>query len=230
MAGDSKRTVPSHTGFTRRRVPDLPAGPAKDSVQGKIKFDSLYFSAPTVKFVGGCGGPPGCLPKRPAKGQAVLVDDNPTSQASKALADALAQSRGILTKFGFEEIIETVVGRIAAWIASVGDPDDPVGLGATVLIPVDKEVVDLIRANGGPEKICYQGTCLGPDFLGRVPPVELRDGPWDVNIAINFGLLVPPESNGGKAQAWETTYAGEHLENDWAEWKVETQAWPRITW
>lgn len=50
-----------------------------------------------------------------------------------------------------------------------------------------------------------------------------------VTVVINSAMLVPTEA-GKKPQEWTTTYSGDYLDNDWAEWTVTTQGWARTSW
>ena len=209
-----------------------------------------------------------------------------------------------------------IVARLAQWLASFADPDDPVGLGVTALIPVEPGFienfafeprgicvasdckvarVDVISGGGGysvPPDVTFvgggdpkvkatayadvvadddnpedyvsavrvtnsgegyssrptvvfdggpnasgaeavailEGSVITDQYMG-VYPVNFRHSLWDADIQVRFGFLAPPgDLPGGAASNWTTTYAGDYLENKWAEWKVETQAWPRITW
>lgn len=216
--------------------------------------------------------------------------------------------------------------RFVQWALSLFDPDDPVGLGVTALIPVeqgfienienifgaagrdlrdpiclDKEGckiarVDVISGGGGyavPPTVTFEGgnpkvtaTAFAEviaddenpeDFVSAVQIIDggagytsspkvvfdggpeasgaeavaifggnvldlneqyigsatlpVRTKPWDTDVELRFGLLIPPSDlTGSEVQSWTTTYAGKYVKNDWAEWTVETQAWPRITW
>ncbi|MCW1959959.1 MAG: hypothetical protein KIH64_015720 [Mycobacterium sp.] len=145
--------------------------------------------------------------------------------------DAADEVKAMLAKIAEEvtpsttEIINYVLTRITQWFKSGFDPDDPVGVGLTTLIPVDETVVELLNNLGGP-------SALGLDSQWMyTTKYELRNALWDADIPIRVGFLVPPSVlPEGKVQNWETTYAGDYLDNDWAEWVVKTQAWPTITW
>ncbi len=50
-----------------------------------------------------------------------------------------------------------------------------------------------------------------------------------MTVVINSAMLVPTEA-GKKPQEWTTTYSGDYLDNDWAEWTVTTQGWARTSW
>ena len=225
-----------------------------------------------------------------------------------------------------------VAKRFASWIVSIGDPDDPVGVGVAGFIPLDVTFLDELKAfsidprqllgldaqymsastsrqmvqvipgqgkvssvrvdSGGygydstnPPTVEFRGGLAdggvaatgrailapypspgGEDEMGdtvvrieitnpgkgysAAPEVVISveplsqgatatafiDSPtsiWDFDLAARFGFLVPPSYNtatGGKPQGWETTYAGDYADNDWAEWKVETEGWSRINW
>ena len=44
------------------------------------------------------------------------------------------------------------------------------------------------------------------------------------------GLLMPASALDGKTQSWTTTCKGSFLESRWAEYRVDTQAWPVANW
>jgi len=253
----------------------------------------------------------------------------------KSMAEVFTQAKDRIVKQllpndgnpSWLDITGLVVARYVQWQLSLWDPDDPVGLGVTALIPVEPgfmeelqfifdkagsdvreqfcvaqdgcpiDRVDVTAGGGGyavPPDVTFEGggnptvkatafaeviaddenpedfvsavrltnggqgystsptvvfdggpgasgaeakaflggtvIDLNDQYLG-VFPSKLRTSIWDTDVEARFGFLVPPgDLPGGKAQNWDTTYAGDYLENDWAEWKVETQAWPRITW
>jgi hypothetical protein len=137
------------------------------------------------------------------------------------------------------EIAGLVMQQIGTWGLSAGDPDDPVGLGATILIPVTSDVVDLITELGGPTKLCFKNQCLDSnytrlydfddekagqqDFQLTITPV------WATRIPVRVGLLVPPGAE-NKPQEWTTEYSGVYIGNQVANWTVDTQAWVRTIW
>ena len=228
------------------------------------------------------------------------------------------------------DVTGVIAARLAQWVFSLADPDDPVGLGVTALIPVEPGFMQNLQnifqsagsdvreqfcvagngcpvarvdvLNGGrgyymPPEVTFEGggdptvkatasaevvvrdllddvknfvsavrvtdggkgystrptvvfdgpgpgasgayaeaflggtvIDLNEQYLG-VFPFEIRESIWDADVEARFGFLVPPgDLPGGKAPSWTTTYAGAYVENSRAEWKVETQAWPRITW
>jgi hypothetical protein len=145
--------------------------------------------------------------------------------------DAANEVKAMLAKIAAEvtpstaDIANYVLTRITQWFRSGGDPDDPVGVGLTALIPVDETVVELLNNLGGPSALGLDSQWM---YTSNYP---LRNPLWDADIPIRVGFLVPPSVlPDGKVQNWETTYAGDYLDNNWAEWVVKTQAWPTITW
>jgi hypothetical protein len=249
----------------------------------------------------------------------------------EAVKDAMADAQKRIANavnVGKSKIVAGALYRIAQWVTSYGNPDDPVGLGLTALIPVDDSLttplefwdgkiplevlkgrqvcidaapcyVDRVEVTAGgydyteppavritsvdgkgsgatarplmephpvepeledivarvevtnrgsgyasPPKVEFDsnsgsgaeavallggGLMLNDQYLGLVTS-ELRNPVFDTNIPIRYGFMLPGGSFGRQAQGWETTYAGDYLDNDWAEWKVETQAWTRVSW
>lgn len=245
-----------------------------------------------------------------------------------AVKQVLAKAQDDLMKVVKEwttlDIIGLALTRWKQWVLSAYDPDDPVGLSATALIPMEPEsaanLVDLVDPRG----YCFARDCTvsgvwissggtGYDFAdpptvkfvgglaegGRAatgevsisdfderefdarvigiritdpgegyyaaPKVVLEGGVgsgaeatatlkgtflddqfmststfelrkdttkvWDTDIALRYGFLMPGGVlPNGKTQSWSTTYAGDYVDNDWAEWVVKTEAWPRISW
>jgi hypothetical protein len=183
-----------------------------------------YIAAPAVQFTGGGG--------TGAKG--VVVLEKPTDEAvGSVLGEALKRIEKTLAPKWYE-YVALALKRIDDWALSVGDPDDPVGLGVTVLIPVDSTVRFLIELEGGPTKLCdKKGQCLDSNYTrlldgdenqkGR-QDFDIRTALWDTNVQVRVGLLVPSEA-GKPGQQWSTNYAGDYLDNQWANWTVETEAW-----
>ena len=125
------------------------------------------------------------------------------------------------------------------------DPDDSVSFGLTALIPVEQDVVDLLAEGGGPRQLGSGFWNLGDDYMtcGGAPgngwgcngpraKTQKLGPPWNLNIPMRAGLLVPPKQVNGNwvVQSWKTTFVGDSVENKEAEWVVETQAWPRASW
>jgi len=186
---------------------------------------SAYLSAPTVTFTDGDG--------TGAQGTAVLEDARPTEDQLKAVWN---EAKDRITKAlepKWSDYATLAANRIADWTASGLDPHDPVGLGATILIPVTSDVVDLITKSGGPAAFGLDSnytTLL--DFDSERPgrqDFEFRSAPWDTSIQVRVGLLVPPGAE-NKPQEWTTDYAGDYVDNKWANWTVDTQAWVRTIW
>ena len=220
--------------------------------------------------------------------------------------------------------VDAVLERLELWAKSFGDPDDPVGLSATVMIPVDENLltgignvgydprtfceergacaVDYIRVTSGgrystlPEVILRGGDAknaatirlisdrgvdgsgnqyfyvkgvevtgkgsgystaptvefvggqslvtedtatamafldkavLNEDYIGLTKK-EIRTPLWDTTIELRYGFLAPPgEFYDKQPQGWTTLYVGDYVDNDEAQWKVETQAWPQVNW
>lgn len=121
-------------------------------------------------------------------------------------------------------ITKLVMQKIADWGTSYGDPDDPVGVSLTALVPVDSSVTELVDAFGG-------ASALGLDnqFM-KVDTVAVRTAPFDTDIQVRTGLLVPPSALNGTEQNWWTTYSGDYMGDDPASYRVWTHAWPQISW
>lgn len=136
------------------------------------------------------------------------------------LADAMQRIQTAATP-NADVVGKLVVHKIVDWAASVGDPDDPVGLSLTALVPVDSSVTDLL---GGPGALGLDSQYM------KVTKHELRTKPFDANIEVRTGLLVPPSALGGKEQQWWTTYAGDYMMDDPVEYRVWNHAWPQINW
>lgn len=156
--------------------------------------------------------------------------------------DALVSAANIISEKVALTTLDNIalaVRRISDWFASISDPDDPVAVGVVGLIPLDgtflASFTDPRTINfGSTEQPVYldeqfmRSTTMNLDPI-KIGPIQL----WDFDLATRFGFLVPPASNdkkGGKQQGWETTYAGDYADNDRAEWKVETLAWPQVNW
>jgi hypothetical protein len=142
------------------------------------------------------------------------------TDAPKAFADALPQIKNAVA------INATAIGgaialRIGHWVASAFDPDDPIGLSLTVLVPCDssmKDVLDFIS----PEVVAEQG--LDAQWL-RNDVLEIRAGLWNTDVNIRSGLLLPPESLPNGPATWTTEYKGRYAE-DYARYTVKTTAYP----
>lgn len=157
----------------------------------------------------------------------------PQLENTRIMMDDAGQVTGYadaLDRIGDAAIPSTVtlttlaVQKIADWGTAVGDPDDPVGMNMTALVPVDQGLVDIVDTFGG-------AATLGLDAqYQRVTTHEVRTAPFDTDIQVRTGLLVPPSALGGRVQEWWTSYKGDYLYDDPAEYRVLTQAWPQITW
>lgn len=121
-------------------------------------------------------------------------------------------------------ITQLVAAKVVDWSASIADPDDPVGVSLTALVPVDQSAIDLMDAFGGASALGLDGQ------YQKVTTHTVRTTPFDTDIQVRTGLLVPPSALGGKPQEWVTTYKGDYMLDDPAEYRVTTQAWPTITW
>jgi hypothetical protein len=189
---------------------------------------SGYLSAPTVTFeVEGDG--------TGAQGTAVLEDARPIEDQLEAVLkeaqDRIAKSLAIK----WYEIGVLALQRIRDWGLSVGDPDDPVGLGATILIPVTSDVVDLITKLGGPAALRLDSNYtrlydFDPEKAGQQDYKLIVPVPgWGATIQVRVGLLVPPGAK-NEPQEWTTEYSGAYFGNKVANWTVDTQAWVRTIW
>lgn len=118
-------------------------------------------------------------------------------------------------------VTDLVLAKISDWATSVGDPDDPVGVSLTALIPVDESLVGLV---GSPSALG-----LDSQYLSTVTH-QIRTTPFDTDVEVRTGLLVPPAALGGNVQQWTTTYKGDYVLDDPVDYRVATQAWPQITW
>ncbi len=199
-----------------------------------------YITPPQVEISGGGGSG--------ASATAVL---SPNANITAVMNDAIERLYAAV-KPSTKTIVDLICSRILQWIGAGGDPDDPVGVSLTALIPVDDTVVnalDLASGDAGFAKAAGlddQFLKLRTDDVG-FGPVKIPM-PWyksDITVGFRtiiqtrYGLLVPPESlkkNEGKSpdqmtpQSWETIYNGLWADNGWAKYVVGTQAWPQITW
>ena len=184
----------------------------------------LFTSAPTVTFTGGDG--------TGATGTAVLKDPrSPQQQVESVLEEAQGRIKAALAPKWTE--YASVIGlRVLDWALSISDPDDPVGLGVTVLIPLDADLAGVLRsALKDPATAAKLGLDSSYtrliDFDSNTSGQQDKDVDevgFDTNIQVRVGFLLPPES-GNNPQRWTTKYAGSWLENKKAEWMVDTQAW-----
>lgn len=119
--------------------------------------------------------------------------------------------------------------RIGEWVISLSDPDDPVAVGVTGLIPVDGTFIDGFPDDLRTLKVDKDVQLRNFMYSTTVP--VLVPLIWSFILPTRFGFLVPPAYTDKRDPlGWETTYAGDYVDNDWAEWKVETQAWPQVNW
>ena len=152
-----------------------------------------------------------------------------------ALTDAatIIKSKVELTGADYAKIASM---RIGDWFFSLKDPDDPVAVGIAGLIPLDGSFIDSftdLRTLSFGEGVQLDDQFMYSKTVNLDPIKILGVQLWDFDLATRFGFLVPPSKNDkkdGNPQGWETTYAGDYADNDWAEWKVETKAWPQINW
>lgn len=190
-----------------------------------------YTSTPTVEFSGGNGS-----------GATATATGKYVAQEFLA---AMERVTSAATPTGWD-YAELAFDRISDWATSFLDPDDPVGLSVTILIPVDSTItvlVDLAKKQGATIPLDDQYLGLRTETFGKTVTVPL---PWggDLELGlfteyqIRYGLLAPPGSlskNSEKdrtqwaPQAWETTYKGAWLDAT-SEYVVKTQAWPQIEW
>ncbi len=188
---------------------------------------SGYIGVPKVIFEGGGGSG--------AAADAVLTDTRPQGDQINAVLDDAKKRIVEALDVRWYEYVALAMKRIGDWFFSAADPDDPVALSATLLIPVDADVIDYIKANGGPKEFGFDDNYTrlvdadGNKDNGQ-QDVEIRTVPFDANIQVRYGLLVPAGTTGNQPPTWTTKYSGEYLENKWAEWEVQTQAWARATW
>jgi hypothetical protein len=145
------------------------------------------------------------------------------TDAPKAFADALPQIKNAVA------INATAIGgaialRIGHWVASAFDPDDPIGLSLTVLVPCDSSMKDVLDAISqlSPEVVAELG--LDAQWL-RNDVLEIRTGLWNTDVNIRSGLLLPPESLPNGPATWTTEYKGRYAE-DYARYTVKTTAYP----
>jgi hypothetical protein len=127
------------------------------------------------------------------------------------------------------DYVALAVQRIRDWTQSIGDPDDPVAVGVTGLIPVDGTFIDGfpddLRTLKIDNNVQLSNFMYSTSVPVKVPVI------WDFDLATRFGFLVPPSYTDKRDPlGWETTYAGDYVDNFLAVWKVETQAWPRVNW
>lgn len=149
----------------------------------------------------------------------IMTDAGEVSGYDAALdriSEAAIPDSSVITKLAMQ--------KISDWASSVGDPDDPVGVSLTALVPVEQDLVDLIDAFGGASALGLDGQYLA------VSTHKVRTVPFDTDVQVRTGLLVPPSALGGTEQNWWTTYAGDYVLDDPVEYRVWTHAWPAVTW
>lgn len=202
----------------------------------------LASKPPTVTISDGGGG----------TGAKAAVELDPKADVVAVMKDAIATLKEAAIP-DRETILKVVMSRIEQWYSAVGDPDDPVGVSVTALIPVDDTMLTALDLAFTDRGGFAAAVGLDDQFLGLrtesvgVGPVTVDAKLYKVTadfrsrVQIRYGLLVPPEAlkkNEGKTdkspQSWETTYNGiwsvTGASNDWAKYVVETKAWPQITW
>jgi hypothetical protein len=144
--------------------------------------------------------------------------------APKAIADALPQITDAVAITG-SNIGGAIALRIAHWVVSASDPDDPIGLSMTVLVPCDSSMKDLVDtiSNLFPE--------LGLDKQGlRNDVVKVRVDPagvplWTTDVSVRSGFLLPQGSLPDGPATWTTEYVGQYA-GDNARYTVQTTAKP----
>ena len=202
---------------------------ANGTVTG-VKIDSagsLYNGTPTVTFEGGGG--------TGATGTAVMkAQGSIQEQALGTLSIALQAAKQNLQLNWLEYAGVGLLQLWNRWLA-LGDPDDLVGVSATILIPVDSSVVNLFDLAEGKRKLGldWSYTKLWDFDSGkeRQQNFEIRTSLFDTDIQVRMGLLVPASSfTDGEPQSWRTTYSGDFADNDWARWQVDTKGWSEVTW
>lgn len=128
-------------------------------------------------------------------------------------------------KPGGATITLLIIQKIQDWVTSMADPDDPVGVSVTALVPVDSSVTDMIDLGGGPSKLK-----LDDQYMRGVHREPVRTSPFNTDIEVRSGLLVPPSALGGREQQWWTTYSGDYMLDDPVKYEVWSHAWPTTTW
>jgi hypothetical protein len=147
----------------------------------------------------------------------VMIDPN---FKVSGLEDALSRIQTAATP-NSDVITQLVVQKIQDWTSSFADPDDPVGISLTALVPVDKSVTDFIKTP----------SALGLDSqYMKVTKHPVRTMPFDTDIELRTGLLVPPSALNGAEQQWWTTYSGDYVLDAPVEYRVWNHAWPQINW
>ena len=159
--------------------------------------------------------------------------------AATAFTDAQSQIKEIV-KLSSRDIVGAISLRVVHAITSGGDPDDPIGLNLTALVPCDSSIKDLLDTASAlyPEQIKRLG--LDAQWLRNdVSYEKVRTEVWQTDVDIRSGFLLPPEVlPNGLPASWTTSYRGKFSYNNnspydpwpWANYTVQTTAWPRITW
>ncbi len=133
------------------------------------------------------------------------------------------------------DVAKIAANRIAEWFL-VRDPDDPVAVGVTGMIPVEGTFIDNfaeLRDLTFGDNVKLDDQFMYSKTVDLDPIKVLGIQLWDFDLATRFGFLVPLSKNDrkdGKPQGWETTYSGDYTGNDPAQWKVETQSWLQANW
>ena len=159
--------------------------------------------------------------------------------AATALTDAESQIKDAV-KINGSDIAGAVSLRVVHTITSGGDPDDPIGLNLTALVPCDSSIKDLLDTASAlyPEQVARLG--LDAQWLRNdVSYNKVRTEVWQTDVDLRSGFLLPPEVlPNGRPASWTTSYRGKFSYNNnspydpwpWANYTVQTTAWPRITW
>ena len=147
---------------------------------------------------------------------------------AKPFADALPQIKDAVAITG-STIGAAIALRIAHWVVSGGDPDDPIGLSLTVLVPCDSSIENVLATvkQLDPEAVKRLG--LDAQWL-RNDVVEVRVDPagvpvWTTDVSVRSGLLLPPGSLPDGPATWTTEYDGQYA-GDYALYTVKTTAFP----
>lgn len=152
------------------------------------------------------------------------VDPAKEVEAAKAVKAALDEVTA-KARPGSHTVTTLALQRIKDWEDSFGDPDDLVGLGVTALVPVADDLAPIIEMGGGASAMKLEANYTKA-FTSELHIPLLYKG----NVETRAGLLMPPSTFDGRPQSWTTTYQGSYLENNWARYKVDTQAWPVVNW
>jgi hypothetical protein len=147
---------------------------------------------------------------------------------AKPFADALPQIKDAVAITG-STIGAAIALRIAHWVVSGGDPDDPIGLSLTVLVPCDSSIGNILDTAKQLDPEAVKRLGLDAQWL-RNDVVKVRVDPagvpvWTTDVSVRSGFLLPQGSLPDGPATWTTEYVGQYA-GDNARYTVQTTAKP----